>query len=117
MTTMIFAHAEGGTDVAAGITIFSQGDAAGGLMYIVQQGEVDIVHNGTTIDTIGPGSFLGEVGLIENSPRTASAVAKTACRVLPVDEKRFVYLSQNTPMFSLQVMRSLAKRLRSSRGG
>jgi CRP-like cAMP-binding protein len=108
---------ESGREYAAGQPIFSQGDAPGGMMYVVQEGAVDIVVNGAVVDTIGPGMLLGEIGLVDSNPRTASAIAKSACRVLPIDERRFLFLIQNTPVFALDVMRTMANRLRSIRGG
>lgn len=112
MATGIFKNVEGGKNYDAGQAIFSQGDTPRGLMYVVQEGSVDIIVNDKVVDTIGPGELLGEIGLVDSKPRTATARCKTACRVLPVDEKRFLFLIQHTPEFALQVMRTMATRLR-----
>lgn len=116
MKTELFKHVEGGKTYAAGETLFSQGDEPQGLMYIVQEGEIDILVDGRSIDSIGPGSLLGEIGLVDNKPRTATAVAKVESRVLPIDQKRFVFLVSHTPNFALQVIATIAKRLRDYRG-
>lgn len=115
MSIQIFKHVEGGKDYAPGEAVFTQGDAPGGLMYVVQDGDIDIILNGKFVETIGPGALLGEIGLVDRMPRTATALAKTACRLLPIDEKRFTFLIQHTPDFALQVMRSMAARLRDQR--
>ena len=60
----------------------------------------------------GPGGVFGEIALIDNGPRSADAVAATDCRVVPVDENWFKFLVQQTPFFSLQIMRVMADRLR-----
>ena len=44
--------------------------------------------------------------------RVATATAQTACRVAEIPEKRFLFLVQQTPYFSLQIMRVMAERLR-----
>jgi CRP/FNR family transcriptional regulator, cyclic AMP receptor protein len=81
-------------------------------MYIVQQGEVEVLLHDTSIDTVGPGGVVGEMGLIDASPRSATVMAKTSCTLVPVDQKRFTYLVQQTPYFALYVMGVMASRLR-----
>ena len=96
---------------AAGETIFAQGDV-GDRMYLVRTGEVEIVHSGTVVDTVGPGEIFGEMALIDGSPRSAEARAKVASELQPIDEKAFLFLVHETPHFALDVMRTLALRLR-----
>ena len=62
--------------------------------------------------TVGPGALIGEMALIDDSPRTASAVAKTSCRLAEIDRRRFHFLVQQTPHFATHVMKTLADRLR-----
>ena len=85
------------------------------MMYILLDGEVDILVHGERIDTIGPGACLGEIGLVDNGPRSATAVAKAECRLLPIDANRFQLLVQQTPVFALLVMQTMAERLRQFR--
>jgi CRP/FNR family cyclic AMP-dependent transcriptional regulator len=98
-----------------GQDIFVEGER-GELMYLVKDGEVEIVKDGQVIDTVRPGEVFGEMALIDDSPRSASARARTACRLVPVDEYNFLFLVQHAPYFSLQVMRTLAGRLRGRMG-
>jgi len=81
-------------------------------MYIVTDGEVQILAGSTVMETAGPGSIFGEMALIDDEPRIASVVAKTDCRVVAVDRRRFLYMVQETPNFALAVMKVLADRLR-----
>jgi CRP/FNR family transcriptional regulator, cyclic AMP receptor protein len=97
--------------IKAGETIFSQGDE-GNEMFVIIEGEVDIIFNGTRIETITEGAALGEIALIDSRPRTATAVAKTDCKLARLDEKRFTFLVQQHPTFALQVMKILVERLR-----
>ena len=112
MTTLnLFRHATDAQSFMAGQKIFEAGQM-GDVMYIVQEGEVDILLAGQVIDTTGPGGVIGEMALISDKPRSATAVAKTDCKLVSIDEKRFTFLIQQTPYFALQVMRVIADRLR-----
>jgi CRP-like cAMP-binding protein len=100
-----------GTPFAAGQYVFKAGDP-GETMYIVTEGEVEVVGESATLETAGPGSIVGELALIDDEPRSASVVAKTNCRLVAIDRRRFVYMVQETPLFALSVMKILADRLR-----
>ena len=52
------------------------------------------------------------MALIEHAPRTATATAKTDCALVPISEKRFTFMVQQTPHFALQIMKVMAERLR-----
>jgi CRP-like cAMP-binding protein len=97
--------------VAAGDTVFREGDP-GDVMYVVDAGEVDLVIRDQVVYTVGPGGIFGEMALIDRAPRSATALARTDCQLVPIDEKRFRYLVQQTPFFALDVMRVMAERLR-----
>ncbi len=51
-------------------------------MYVVQEGEVDIVIRDQVVETVGPGGILGELALIDQGPRSASARARTDCKLV-----------------------------------
>ena len=97
--------------VAAGNFIFRSGEVAK-VMYLIIEGEVDLMLGDTVLETAGEGAFIGEMALIDDEPRSASARARGNCRVFPIDEARFQLLVQETPFFALQVMKALARRLR-----
>jgi CRP/FNR family cyclic AMP-dependent transcriptional regulator len=61
---------------------------------------------------LGADSIFGEMALIDNEPRSATAVAVTDVELVPVAEKQFLFLVSQTPHFALKVMRALAQRLR-----
>ena len=83
-------------------------------MYVVIEGEVEVYVGPTMVYVAGPGSVIGEMALIDQSPRSATTTARTDCRVAVVGLKRFEFLVQNTPYFSIQVMQIMADRLRHS---
>jgi CRP-like cAMP-binding protein len=108
----LFRNADNVEAWKAGHHIFEEGSEGGGWMYGVKEGEVEIVVHGVAVETVGPGGIFGEMSLVDQSTRSASAVAKTDCVVVPVDARRFNFLVQQTPLFALQVMRIMAERLR-----
>jgi len=95
----------------AGATIIKKG-TPGDVMYIVKEGTVEVRDGRRLLDTVDPGGVVGEVALIDARERSASVVAKTDCQLLPINEEQFVLLVERMPYFALQVMRTLADRLR-----
>ena len=95
----------------AGQTIFVEGQT-GEEMYFVKLGEVRIVMDGKELITLGAGEIFGEMALIDTKIRYATAIAKTDCEVVAIDEKYFTFLVQEHPYFALNIMRVLADRLR-----
>jgi CRP-like cAMP-binding protein len=102
-----------GEEFAAGSAIFRQGDP-GELMYIVLDGQVDLYRDGRHLATLGPGEVLGELALIDQGARAATAIARGACTLAPLDRRGFARMVQQTPYFALDVMRTLAERLRAA---
>lgn len=94
-----------------GDTIFEQGDL-GDFMYVVVEGEVEIIHRGEVLNTLTPGDIFGEMALIDNQPRSATAVAAAPTQLAPVNRFNFTYYVQNSPFFALDVMEIMAERLR-----
>ena len=81
-------------------------------MFAVLEGEVDLRKGDHLLETVRSGGVFGEMALIDREPRSATAVARSECRVIAVSEKRFTLLVQQTPYFALQIMQVLAQRLR-----
>lgn len=98
-------------ELEAGDEIFKEGDD-GDKMFIVRTGEVEIKRDGNVVATVGPKEIFGEMALIDGSPRSADAYAKTDCSLVAVNERGFVFLVTETPYFAINVMRTLADRLR-----
>jgi CRP-like cAMP-binding protein len=111
MSIDIFKNATNTTEFASGDVIFNEGEP-GDVMYAVVEGTVDIVLGGQTIEKVEAGGILGELALVDNTPRGASAVAASTVRLAPVDKRHFTFLVQEHPTFALQVMSVMAERLR-----
>jgi CRP-like cAMP-binding protein len=107
----IFKSSPDAYDVVPGEVLFAEGDP-GDVMYAVVDGEVELTHAGRVVEEVSPGGILGEMALIDTGARSATATARTAARVVRVDQKQFTFLVHEHPTFALQVMRVMAARLR-----
>lgn len=97
--------------VAAGTIIFKAGDPPD-CMYSLIEGEVDIRLNEILVDTIHAGGIFGEMAVIEEDRRAATAVAKTDVRVVALDQQQFRELVRRSPEFAMRIMRVLSDRVR-----
>jgi CRP-like cAMP-binding protein len=97
----------------AGNTIFREGDEANEL-FVIKSGKVRIQIGNRTLTELEPDSIFGEMALIDNEPRSATAIAVTDVELVPVGEKQFLFLVSQTPYFALKVMRVLVQRLRAT---
>jgi CRP-like cAMP-binding protein len=97
----------------AGEVIFREGDPAQEL-FIVQSGEIEIRLGNRVLEVLPQYSIFGEMALIDAAPRSATAVAVSDVKLVPVSEKQFLFLISNTPYFALNVMRVMARRLRAA---
>ena len=95
----------------AGEVVFAEGQP-GDSMYALLEGEVEIRKGDRVLETVPAGGVFGEMALIDQEARSASAIAVTDCRVVAVGQRRFTLLVQQTPYFALQIMHVLADRLR-----
>lgn len=100
---------------AAGDVIFQQGEL-GTEMFIIQEGEVDIVKhiNGEShsLSHLEKGDFFGEMAVLESVPRTADAVAATDVRTLVINGARFDEMLRKNPEIAVRIIRKYSKRLR-----
>ena len=97
--------------VPAGEVVIRQ-DADPDVMYGILDGELEIRVGDRVIDTVGPGGIVGELALIDLKPRSATVRALTETRLVPIDQRRFLFLVQETPFFALNVMKVMAERIR-----
>jgi CRP/FNR family transcriptional regulator, cyclic AMP receptor protein len=95
---------------SAGEVIFEAGDP-GDCMYGIIEGEVDILVNSKVVETIEPGEVFAIGALVGVENRTYTAIAKTDCQLAFLDEHRFLFVVQETPIFALQVMKNYSERL------
>lgn len=112
VTIDIFRNETDTLAMQAGQTIFSEGDTGGKTMFVVVEGSVDLMVRDKLVEQLGPGGVFGEMALLDDVPRSATAITRTPCRLVEINERRFKFLVQQTPHFALQMMRVIADRLR-----
>ncbi len=98
----------------AGEIIFNKDDTDNHCMYVVERGQVEITNRKKVLELIDAGGFFGEMALVNNKPRSATAAAKTDCVLVKVDEGDFYFLVQHSPSFAIEMMRVLSERVRRS---
>jgi CRP/FNR family cyclic AMP-dependent transcriptional regulator len=91
--------------------LFQKGDPAE-AMFVVRSGELQIGEGNIVFETVGPGGIVGEMAMLDASPRSASVKATSPVEVVAIDQRRFLLMLQQTPFFAIRVMRVLAERLR-----
>lgn len=102
-------------EFAAGDTVFREGDL-GTEMYIVQEGRIEIVKTVSGVDkplaTLEKGDFFGEMSILEELPRTATARAETAAKLIEINGSTFDKMLRTNPEIAVRMMRKLSRRLR-----
>jgi CRP/FNR family cyclic AMP-dependent transcriptional regulator len=100
----------------SGQIIFHMGDPAG-LLYIITMGKVKISYvssdgHEAVLAILGEGDFFGELALLDDSPRSASAEAIEPTQTLTLHRDEFLGFIDSNPAFSRQVLNVLARRIR-----
>ena len=98
-------------DLPAGRVLFSQGDSASEL-FIVVNGQVRVERNGSLLAMRGPGEFFGEIALVSEGTRTATATCETDVRLFVLVHRDFHSLMDEFPNLKMRVLETLAHRVR-----
>lgn len=92
-------------------SFFIEGQASD-RMYLLLEGEVGLSRAQKTLDIVRPGEIFGEIAVITQLPRSATAIARKPCQVLAMDATQFQKALQATPEFALMLMNIMNNRLR-----
>jgi len=101
----------------AGSTIFKQGDAGAGL-YVLKSGKVSLTQASdpdradVEIGVMGPGQVMGEMALLDDMPRSATATAVDDVDVLVLPVWDFRGVLRQHPDMALKLLAALSRRLR-----
>ena len=104
--------------IPAGRTIFREDRRSRRLllqrdkMYLLLKGRVNLVARAHEIRALKSGDIFGEMAALANLPRSATAVARTPCRVIGLDRRQFEQALAKKPAFALMLMRVMVGRLR-----
>jgi CRP-like cAMP-binding protein len=95
----------------AGASVMKEGQA-GIYMYIVKTGRVFITIKDKVLEGVSPGGIFGEMALVDQSPRVASATADTYSELLAVDRPSLMEAVKAQPTFAMAMLRAVVDRLR-----
>jgi len=104
--------------IAGGKLIFEENEKSGGMfgkaarMYLLVEGLVGLMAKGEFLTVLRPGEIFGEMGVVGGLPRTATAKAQTACKLMSMDGKAFQSALAKAPEFALMLMSMMVNRLR-----
>jgi CRP/FNR family transcriptional regulator, cyclic AMP receptor protein len=98
-------------DVPAGKVLMKQGDP-GQEFYVIVDGAVRIERDGRLLNTLGPGDFFGDMALVVERPRTATATVDRDSQLLVLGHREFHSLMDRFPSIRMSVLESIALRLR-----
>jgi len=84
----------------------------GDSLYVLVEGQADVVRGDQTVDRLLPGDFFGEISLLDGGPRTATIVADTPITVLAIRRGPFNRMLTQEPEIAAKIMTALARRLR-----
>jgi CRP/FNR family cyclic AMP-dependent transcriptional regulator len=107
----LFLNANDRRDLAPGEVFFTAGDS-GDEMFGVVSGLIELRRDDQVLAQIGPGGTFGEMAIIDKAPRALTAVAVEQSEIAVITRNMFLFLVTETPMFAIQVMQSLASRIR-----
>jgi len=96
--------------VEAGRTIMRQGDL-GQELAVVIEGEVEVVRDGSRIATLGPGSYFGEIALLDSLTRTASVNAVTDVVLEVIDRRGLNTLLDDVPGIARSLLNGMSQRV------
>ena len=98
-------------DVPAGRVLMREGET-GSEFFVLVSGTVAIDRGGTRLRVVEPGGYFGEIALLAEGPRTATATAETPASLLVLGHREFHSLMDQFPSVRTSVLESIAKRLR-----
>ena len=92
-------------------TVLTQEGKSGHEFIIVLEGEIEIRQGDRVVAERGPGSYVGEIALLDHRPRTATVVAKTPVAIEVIGQREFAGLLAEVPELSQQLLAAVARRL------
>lgn len=97
--------------LAAGTVIVDQGQT-GREAFVIISGSATVKRNGKKVATLGAGSVVGELSLLDHGPRTATVVTETECTMLVISQRQFLAVIDAIPAISHKLLATLAGRIR-----
>ena len=103
-----------GREFQAGEILFSEGDS-GKEMFVIQSGKIRISKKvrdvEKTLVSLGPGEFFGEMSILNNKPRSATATVEEPAKLLVIDPKTFEAMVRGNAEIAVRMIKKLSARL------
>jgi CRP/FNR family transcriptional regulator, cyclic AMP receptor protein len=103
-----------GKHFLAGTTLFKEGDS-GREMYVVHSGSVELRRRMNDLDSVlaivPPGEFFGEMAIVNNRPRSATAIVREDAWLLVIDARTFDQMIRSKTEIAVRMIKSMAARL------
>jgi CRP-like cAMP-binding protein len=97
-----------------GDIIVTQGET-GHEMFVVQQGNVEVIVSGhegeIVLSVLEPGEVFGEMALFTRKPRSATVRAKGEARVMTIDKRGFFKRAQEDPSLAFRILQKMSERI------
>jgi len=100
-------------DVPAGKVLCTEGES-GGDFFLVVKGTAKVERGGKQLDQLGPGTFFGEIALIDQGPRTATVTSTSPMRLIVLGPAQFRDVLNADPQMARQLLYTVTKRLRAA---
>lgn len=92
-------------------TVLATAGALGRELFVILAGSVAVSREGHRLATLGQGSFVGEMALLERRPRSATVVAETPVELFVVDDRDLTRLLEHVPVVARRMLAELSRRL------
>jgi CRP/FNR family transcriptional regulator, cyclic AMP receptor protein len=83
--------------------------------FVIEEGTAAVISSGKHLTDLGPGDFLGEIGLVQRSDRTASVIATSPIKAIVMAEEDFLAMSRSIPEVARQIDAAMQERLERDR--
>jgi CRP/FNR family transcriptional regulator, cyclic AMP receptor protein len=111
----LLAHGQAPRNISSGEVIFHRGEP-GDCVYLVRNGSVALQDGDRLVENVVAPGMFGEMALIQDKPRSLTAVAATDVVLVEIPSRHFWMLVHETPHFAQLVMAVMAERLRRAGG-
>jgi CRP-like cAMP-binding protein len=96
-------------DVPEGTHLVREGEFAYEF-FVIEDGSAEVLRDGEHVADLGPGDFLGEMGIVTQSPRNASVVAREPTRVMVLSEQDFRGVARSFPTVAERIREAVRER-------
>ena len=101
-------------NINRGEKVIVEGDDTNFDAYIILDGEIDVTKQGKHLATLYENSLFGEIGMVDNRPRTATCTARTRCTLGVVTKDNYTRILAQKPEYLNPIMRLAVERLRNT---